>query len=162
MMFHKVSIPNPDSTIKAEILPSDESSELTVYFRYNESPSLTEYDFKTTFPHQDYAMGNYTLFMSRDQMKGAGDYYIGVLPRARDNEPIETSINYTFDVISSACYFWDDTSLDWSSKGCQVNCLIVFYLYTFKTTAESESNSSFCNLKKDEVGMFQKCFVQCI
>ena len=122
MSLHKVTAPNNDSTIRAEILPSDGSSELIIYFRFNEPPSLTEYDFKTTLPHQDHAVGNYTLFVSRDQMQGSGDYYVGILPTAHENEPRYTAVNYTFDVISSACYFWDESSKEWSSKGCKVNC----------------------------------------
>ena len=122
MSLHKVTAPNNDSTIMAEILPSDGSSELTIYFRFNEPPSLTEYDLKTTLPHQDHAVGNYTLFVSRDQMQGSGDYYVGILPTAHENEPRDTAVNYTFDVISSACYFWDESSKEWSSKGCKVNC----------------------------------------
>ena len=122
MSLHEVTAPNNDSTIRAEILPSDGSSGLTIYFRFNEPPSLTEYDLKTTLPHQDHAVGNYTLFVSRDQMQGSGDYYVGILPTAHENEPRDTAVNYTFDVISSACYFWDESSKEWSSKGCKVNC----------------------------------------
>lgn len=122
MSLHKVTAPNNDSTIRAEILPSDGRSELTIYFRFNEPPSLTEYDLKTTLPHQDHAVGNYTLFVSRDLMQGSGDYYVGILPTAHENEPRDTAVNYTFDVISSACYFWDESSKEWSSKGCKVNC----------------------------------------
>lgn len=122
MSLHKVTAPNNESAIRAEILPSDGSSELTIYFRFNEPPSLTEYDLKTTLPHQDHAVGNYTMFVSRDQMQGSGDYYVGILPTAHENEPKDTAVNYTFDVISSACYFWDESSKEWSSKGCKVNC----------------------------------------
>ena len=123
MTLHKVSIPNNDSIIKAEILPSDGVSKLTIYLRYNEQPSLTEYVYKTTLPNVDTATGNnYTLFVSSDQMKGKGEYYIGVLPSAHGKEGIpQTVVNYTFDVICSACYFWDEWLEDWSSKGCQVS-----------------------------------------
>lgn len=123
MTFHKISIPYNDSVIISEILPSDRESKLTIYFRYNERPSLTEYDFKTTLPNQDSAAGkNYTLFVSLDQMKGKGKYYIGVLPSAyRDTEEVRTVVNYTFDVICSACYFWDEGVKKWNSKGCQVS-----------------------------------------
>ena len=122
MTFHKVSIPNNDSVIISEILPSDNSSKLTIYLRYNEKPSLTEYDFKTTLPNRYLAEGNnYTLFVSRDQMKGKGEYYIGVWPSAHGKEEVQTVVNYTFDVICSACYFWDEEVKEWSSKGCQVS-----------------------------------------
>ena len=86
---------------------------------------MTEYDFKTTLPHQDDAVGNYTLLIPRDQMKGAGDYYFGILPSAHDSELIEKAVNYTFDVISSACYFWDESSKEWSSEGCRVKYFAV-------------------------------------
>lgn len=122
MTFHKISIPNNDSVIISEILPSDNQSKLTIYFRYNEKPSLTEYDFKTTLPNQDSEAGrNYTLFVSHDQMKGKGEYYIGVLPTAHDMEVVKTGVNYTFDVICSACYFWDEGEKEWSTKGCKVS-----------------------------------------
>lgn len=125
MSLHKVTVPNNDSTIRAEILPSDGTSELTIYFRFKEPPSLTEYDLKTTLPHQDHAAGNYTLFVSSDQMQGNGDYYLGILPIAHDKEPAEAVANYTFDVICSTCYFWDESSKGWSSKGCKVIGFIV-------------------------------------
>ena len=128
MTFHKVTLPNHDSIIKAKFLPSDGSSGLTVFFRYNERPSQTGYDFQITLPHQDLTVGsNYTVFVTNDHIKEAGDYYFGVLPSAHDNnlEPIGTTIDYTFDVISTACYFWNEISSDWSSKGCRVNLLFL-------------------------------------
>jgi len=122
MSLHKISIPNNDSVIIADILPSDRLSKLTVYFRYNEKPSTTEYDFKTTLPNHDSATGkNYTLFVPRDHMKGKGEYYIGVLPSAHDPKEGQTVVNYTFDVICSACYFWNESVSEWSTKGCQVS-----------------------------------------
>ena len=121
MTFHKVSIPNNDSVIIAEILPSDNVSRLTIYLRYNEQPSLTKYDLKTDLPNEEATAGNYTLIVSRDQMKGKGEYYMGVLPSAHDKEEVQTVVNYTFDVISSACYFWDEKLKEWSAKGCQVS-----------------------------------------
>lgn len=125
MTIHKVSLPNSDSIVKAKILPSDGSSALEIYFRYSEPPSLTEYDFKISLPNMDSVGGNHSLFVTRDQMKGAGDYYVGVLPSAHDSEGELSgkTINYTFDVISSACYFWNEISLDWSTQGCLVSCL---------------------------------------
>lgn len=121
MTFHKISIPNNDSVIIANILPSDRLSKLAIYFRYEDKPSTTDYDFKTTLPNHDSVTGqNYTLFVPRNQMKGKGEYYIGVLPTAQDHEEEQTVVNYTFDVICSACYFWNESVSEWSSKGCQV------------------------------------------
>lgn len=121
MTFHKISIPNNDSVIIANILPSDRLSKLAIYFRYEDKPSTTDYDFKTTLPNHDSVTGqNYTLFVPRYQMKGKGEYYIGVLPTAHDHEEEQTVVNYTFDVICSACYFWNESVSEWSSKGCQV------------------------------------------
>lgn len=122
MTFHKISIPNNDSVIIADILPSDRLSKLTIYLRYKEKPSTTEYDFKTTLPNHDSVKGkNYTLFVSRDEMKGKGEYYIGVLPSAHDLQEEQTVVDYTFDVICSACYFWNEITSEWSSMGCQVS-----------------------------------------
>ena len=120
MTFHKVSVPNNDSVIIAEVLPRDKRSKLTVYIRYNEHPSLTNYDFKTSLPVEDSALGNYTMFVSHEQMKGEGNYHFGVLPIAHDGEAVKTVVNYTFDVFCSACYFWDKELKEWSAKGCQV------------------------------------------
>lgn len=122
MTFHKISIPNNDSVIIADILPSDRLSKLTIYLRYKEKPSTTEYDFKTTLPNHDSVKGkNYTLFVSRDEMKGKGEYYIGILSSAHDLQDEQTVVNYTFDIICSACYFWNETTSEWSSMGCQVS-----------------------------------------
>lgn len=120
MTFHKVSVPNNDSVIIAKVLPQDKRSKFTLYIRYNEQPSLTNYDFKTSLPFEDSTLDNYTMFVLQELMKGKGDYYIGVLPTAYDREAVKTVVNYTFDVICSACYFWDEEVKEWSTKGCQV------------------------------------------
>ena len=123
MTVHKVTLPNNDSTLKVEIIPSDGMSALTIFLRHNKPSSLSEYDFMTTVPHQDSMSGNYSLFIAPDQLKGGGEYYFGVLPSAHESngEFTTTTLNYTFEVLSPACYFWNETSLQWSTRGCRVS-----------------------------------------
>ena len=127
MTIHKVTLRNNDCGLKAEILPSDGKSTLIIFFRHNKPPSLSKYDFKTTLPRQDFVDGSYTLFMAPEELRGSGDYYFGVLPCAHngDCEIAIITLNYTFDIHSPACYFWNETSLDWSSRGCTVNYINV-------------------------------------
>ena len=130
MTIHKVTLLNKHWSLKTEILPSDGRSLVTVYFRYNEPPTLSEYDFMATLPRRDLKDENYTLFVPPEKVKRAGDYYFGVLQSAHDidAEVPTTLLNYTFDVRSFACYFWNETSLQWSSKGCRVKCVAVVFL----------------------------------
>ena len=136
MTIHRVTLPKEDRTLKTEILPSDGKSLLTIYFRYNEPPTHSEYDFMTSLPRRDLKGENYTLFIPPEKVKGAGDYYFGVLQSAHDidGEVPATPLNYTFDVRSFACHFWNETSLQWSSKGCRVNCVPIFLTQERKIT----------------------------
>ena len=95
---------------------------------------------------------NYTVFVTNDQIKEAGDYYFGVFPSAHDNnmEPIRTTIDFTFDVFSTACYFWNETSSDWSSEGCRVSFSLLFY-----STEKSNRYLNWCGFNND---MFMEPF----
>ena len=136
MSIHRVSIPRVENSLLVDFTPEDHTSPLIVFIRYNERPSETEYDLKITLSHntqnqtntsphhvqarsvtrESPASSSYTLFVSRDHLKGNGSYFIGVLPAGGK----ETKRNYTFQAYSSGCYYWSETLGEWTSDGCEV------------------------------------------
>ena len=130
MVIHKITLPHAEDSIHAEFITANRTEQLVVYVRQKHRPTREEYDYRTLVPDNSSYNGTwnnsntdlYKLFLSSDVIREAGNYYIGVLPVSgiQPGAAGVLPVNYTFNVFSSGCYYWDEVQFSWSGAGCKV------------------------------------------
>ena len=108
MVVHVVELSSQNNAFIAEIDSADVITNVTIYGRREEAPTLEEYDFSYSFPNKS---KNYSYFLGNETMNGM-KYYVGV----KSGMPM----NYTFKSHEIGCYFYDEGNQSWTTYGCTV------------------------------------------
>ena len=138
MTYHRITLPHTEDSLNVQLNISNSNESLLVLVRYGQRPTLDQYDYQTVIPGNNFMDGTwnnsdpnvYKMFLSSDVVKEAGSYYIGVLPLTgnKTQKAKMHTVNYTLNVFSSGCYFWDEGKFMWSGAGCKVRLMSSIFL----------------------------------
>nr|XP_033472921.1 polycystic kidney disease protein 1-like 2 [Epinephelus lanceolatus] len=116
-----IDIPVADNTLVLKMVPSNDPLPFKLLLGYMAYPTETNYVAMTEMPHQGATPEErYTWLLDPKDLKGnTGMHYLVVRPIVG---PGIKSINASLTItsITTACKFWNESKLDWSSYGCRV------------------------------------------
>ncbi|XP_035860041.1 polycystic kidney disease protein 1-like 2 [Sander lucioperca] len=120
--FSTTSIDIPaDTTLVLKMVPSNDPLPFKLLLGYMDYPTETNNVAMTEMPHQGTTQEErYTWLLDPKDLKGkTGMHYLVVRPIVG---PGIKSINATLSItsITTACKFWDESKLEWSTYGCRV------------------------------------------
>ncbi|XP_032386246.1 polycystic kidney disease protein 1-like 2 [Etheostoma spectabile] len=120
--FSTTSIDIPaDTTLVLKMVPSNDPLPFKLLLGYMDYPTETNNVAMTEMPHQGTTQEErYTWLLDPKDLKGkTGMHYLVVRPIVG---PGRKSINATLSItsITTACKFWDESQLEWSTYGCRV------------------------------------------
>ncbi|XP_078118997.1 polycystin-1-like protein 2 [Sander vitreus] len=120
--FSTTSINIPaDTTLVLKMVPSNDPLPFKLLLGYMDYPTETNNLAMTEMPHQGTTQDErYTWLLDSKDLKGkTGMHYLVVRPIVG---PGIKSINATLSItsITTACKFWDESKLEWSTYGCRV------------------------------------------
>ncbi|XP_013393280.1 uncharacterized protein LOC106161002 [Lingula anatina] len=128
---HHTKIPTNGSTIHVIVRPTLPEDRFRVYIKHMEFPNKTHYDHVDYIPREEDVDTEeddvreelrYTYFPPANVTSLNGSYYICVeLYGAKVTFPlIETNHSYSWQLYTSGCRFWNETTNDWGTDGCYV------------------------------------------
>ncbi|XP_028446278.1 polycystic kidney disease protein 1-like 2 [Perca flavescens] len=110
-----------DTTLVLKMVPSNDPLPFKLLLGYMDYPTVTNNVAMTEMPHQGTTQEErYTWLLDPKDLKGkTGMHYLVVRPIVG---PGIKSINATLSItsITTACKFWDESKLEWSTFGCRV------------------------------------------
>ncbi|XP_039674212.1 polycystic kidney disease protein 1-like 2 [Perca fluviatilis] len=110
-----------DTTLVLKMVPSNDPLPFKLLLGYMDYPTVTNNVAMTEMPHQGTTQEErYTWLLDPKDLKGkTGMHYLVVRPIVG---PGIKSINATLSItsITTACKFWDESKLEWSTYGCRV------------------------------------------
>ncbi|KAK5861395.1 hypothetical protein PBY51_022796 [Eleginops maclovinus] len=116
-----IDVASADSTLVLKMVPSNDPLPFKILLGYMDFPTEINNVAMTEMPHDGATQEErYTWLLEPKDLKGnTGVHYLVVRPIVG---PGIKSINatLTFTSISTACRFWDESKLDWSTDGCKV------------------------------------------
>ncbi|KAL7385772.1 hypothetical protein ABVT39_028164 [Epinephelus coioides] len=116
-----IDIPVADNTLVLKMVPSNDPLPFKLLLGYMAYPTETNYVAMTEMPHKGATPEErYTWLLDPKDLKGnTGMHYLVVRPIVG---PGIKSINASLTItsITTACKFWNESKLDWSSYGCRV------------------------------------------
>ncbi|XP_034430206.1 polycystic kidney disease protein 1-like 2 [Hippoglossus hippoglossus] len=116
-----IDIPSADTTLVIKMVPSDDPLPFKLLLGYMSYPTEASYTAMTEMPQQGKTQEErYTWLVDAKSLKmKTGVHYLVVKPIVG---PGIKSINATLSIISisAECKFWNESKLEWSSKGCRV------------------------------------------
>ncbi|KAM8855773.1 polycystin-1-like protein 2 [Spinachia spinachia] len=116
-----INISSDDSTLVLKMVPSNDPLPLKLLLGYMDYPTETNNVAMTEMPHQgETEEERYTWLLDpKDLKRNTGPYYLVVRPIVG---PGIKSINANLSITSftTACKFWNESTLEWSTFGCKV------------------------------------------
>ncbi|XP_070548690.1 polycystin-1-like protein 2 isoform X2 [Ptychodera flava] len=149
MYYRKLKISENNTAIRITVRPienqnSTEALNYTVYLRYMYSPTRQEFNMSQQLPRDDFGeipddvgdeslreQWNYTVFIPASMINQSGDYHVGILqspgneseitdepPTTQERRNI-TLPDFSLQITTVSCKYWDDKVDKWSKEGCQ-------------------------------------------
>lgn len=134
---HKIEMLQNDSALHIAVYPDNCNYGFNVYVKKDQFPTEQDSDYNYTLPHEDrwdFASNcskdsnnskAFEIFMSSKLFNytAAGFYYVGIKPYARNGSGIVNYLpaNYTTQMYTSMCMYWDEANETWSTSGCEVS-----------------------------------------
>ncbi|CAF0709342.1 unnamed protein product [Brachionus calyciflorus] len=160
--YHKLFLATNSSSLHVVIIPETPGDIYHIYIKYSETkitsvyPDEKNHDYAFTSPDLSGYYTDpsnelmYTAFISNNDTKGNGTYYIGVKLAMISNET-RTMLNktntteytsyYKIRIFSTSCKYWKEDTAEWSTDGCYVGAntihnmteCLCYHLTTFGT-----------------------------
>ncbi|XP_070832678.1 polycystin-1-like protein 2 [Chaetodon trifascialis] len=116
-----IDLPSADTTLLLKMVPSNDPLPFKLFLGYMDYPTDTNYVAMTEMPHQGTTQEErYTWVLEPQDLKGnTGVHYLVVRPIVGPGiKSIDANLSVTS--ITTACKFWNESTLDWSNHGCRV------------------------------------------
>ncbi|XP_076603671.1 polycystin-1-like protein 2 [Chaetodon auriga] len=116
-----IDLPSADTTLLLKMVPSNDPLPFKLFLGYMDYPTDTNYVAMTEMPHQGTTQEErYTWVLEPKDLKGnTGVHYLVVRPIVGPGiKSIDANLSVTS--ITTACKFWNESTLDWSNHGCRV------------------------------------------
>ncbi|XP_056899463.1 polycystic kidney disease protein 1-like 2 [Takifugu flavidus] len=116
-----IDLPSADSTVLLKMVPSVDPLPFKVFLGYKSYPTDTDFVAMTEMPLKGANLEErYTWMLQPKDLKGCmGEHYLVVRPVVGAGvKSINASLTVTS--ITTACNFWNESNLDWSTYGCRV------------------------------------------
>lgn len=139
--YHKTFVPNNDSALSLILTPLTKGDYYHVYISHSPKKTIAEYpnekshDWVFTVPNnltydestEEGRDFKHTIFLSNNETKGEGYYFIGVkLVRLSNDTKTQIPINstvysdYELRLFTSSCKYWSEKHNEWRTEGCYV------------------------------------------
>ena len=133
MIFHKFEVKHNDSSINIDLYLVGNCSEranFSLFLQKNQKPSVSKHMFNITIPdpkskvHHNSSKSPNTFFVSNIDLKrdARGMFFVGLMYNRPDLDCPEF-MNYTLDIFTSGCLYFDEEQNAWKSDGCEVSFL---------------------------------------
>ena len=108
LVVHVLESNSENNAFVVEIHPDNNMTNVTIYGRREEAPTLEKYDFSHTFQNSS---KSHQYFLGNETINGL-KYYVGVASGVQ--------MNYTFRPYEIGCYYYDEGNRSWTTQGCSV------------------------------------------
>ncbi|XP_035682689.1 uncharacterized protein LOC118420093 [Branchiostoma floridae] len=151
MSMHSFNVTEAGSSIHITVLSVEQNVSLRLYLRRNDRPTRTNFDLNTTLPrpysevfkvqlgnNQSADQSTFNWFISADEILnvgGVGEFTVGVdhvpyTEAGRTEQSIQSdyshvnfTTNYTMQIFTTTCLFFDEVTQQWKSDGCKAGPL---------------------------------------
>ncbi|XP_066287702.1 uncharacterized protein [Branchiostoma lanceolatum] len=151
MSMHSFNVTEEGSSVHVTVLSVEQNVSLRLYLRRNDRPTRADFDLNTTLPRPDdeiftIQLGNnqsvdqspFNWFISADDIVtvgGVGEFTVGVdhVPYAEagrvdpglqsEYSNVNFTTNYTMQIFTTTCLFFDEGTQEWKSDGCKAGPL---------------------------------------
>ncbi|KAL3878017.1 hypothetical protein ACJMK2_035653 [Sinanodonta woodiana] len=137
--YHTLNITNNNTSLHVIIHPEHDNERFEVFIKYADYPNDTNYDYMDVIPHQVEAFPDaktetqrdllrHTFFPPQNVTAMSGVYKIGIGIKEGQvdfGKPV-TYFNYTFQMYTAGCRFWNAQKETWDASGCVVGPLTTY------------------------------------
>ena len=131
MIFHKFQVTHNDSSINIDLHLVGNCSEranFTLFLQKGQKPSVQKHMFNATIPDpqvlvwQNASKSENTFFISNVDLNrdAKGTFYLGIKYNRPDIQCPEF-MNYTANIFTSGCLYFDEERNVWKGDGCTVS-----------------------------------------